>query len=77
MDAGTLRHAINELTRAGCRVEQVAHAGGVVVFADARGDRWYLAFSDDGCRIAREGTRRSSLHPTVADAMRMAAAQAV
>ena len=76
MDAGTLRHAVTELTGAGCRVEQVAHAGGVVVFADACGDPWYVAFGGEGCRIAREGAGRSSLHPTVADALRAATIRA-
>jgi hypothetical protein len=71
VDTWTLRSALTELTRAGCRVERIAHAGGVVVFADPAGGRWFLAIGRDGCRLAREGAAGPApVHESVAGAIR-------
>lgn len=71
VDAASLKLAIAGLTRAGCRVERVAHANGVIAFVAPDGGRWLLAVGPGACRLAGTSpTVPPSTHPTVADALR-------
>ena len=75
VDAASLKLAISELTRAGCRVERVAHASGVVTFVDPGGACWVLVLGRAGCRLAGTSPPTPpSTHPTIADALRALAA---
>jgi hypothetical protein len=69
VDAWSMGHAIAEVARVGCRIERVAPVGRVLVLADPRGKRWFLALGGDGCSLAREGDGRPVRHETVADAV--------
>ena len=75
VDAASLKVAIAGLTRAGCRVERVAHASGVITFVGPDGGCWVLVVGRTACRLA--GTSPAvpaSTHATVSDALRALAA---
>jgi hypothetical protein len=69
VDGWSMRHAITEVSRLGCSIERVARMSGVLVLADPRGARWFLAVGSDGCSLAQEGAGRPVRHATVAEAV--------
>jgi hypothetical protein len=74
MSAGTLKQVLVELTRGGCRVEQLGHNPGVVTFRSPRGARLKLSTDQSRYQIldVEGGREPSTMFGSLHEAVRAA-----